>query len=201
MSAPGSVTAHVTIGGVTAPAQGTEESRPPASSRYRAPASTTWSTCPHPRRRRSRSRSTHLGRRPLPSLRQLRLLSDKANAYFADAGVARTRDPHRAFWLTVGSSDLVSGYSPTRPSTGCVEEQRLRSREPLHSVRRCSPACAVATGCCHRLRTQETGFEPKNGHFTRGIVAERQDSNPGTFWVCGFQGRTRAAVGVRWRLI
>jgi len=88
----------------------------------------------------------------------------------------RLGDP--AFWLTVWSSDLVSGSSPTRPSMRCVKEHRLRYWNrcvPFGVVR---PRTPVATGYCYRLLPEETGFRPKNGHFALRTVAERQGFEP-----------------------
>ena len=62
---------------------------------------------------------------------------------------------------TIAQASLVSGYSPTRPSTGCVEDHL----EPLRSVRRRSARTPVATGYCYRLRTEEAGFWPQQRPF------------------------------------
>jgi hypothetical protein len=74
----------------------------------------------------------------------------------------------------MAQASLVSGYSPTRPSTGCVEDHL----EPLRSVRRRSDRTPVATGYCYRLRTECAGFSDTNGRFTLRILAERQGFEP-----------------------
>ena len=58
---------------------------------------------------------------------------------------------------------------PYSPVDGCLEEKAFGPR-PLRSVRRRSPSYAVATGCCYRFRTEQTGFGDKTGRFTLRIV-------------------------------